>query len=142
MKNDISVEQIMTKELKTIGRNENVLQAKQILYESDFHHLPVLDEQGQLEGIISQTDLNRMQSGLSLFRNRDKDDYENALFETVRVCEVMTKDLTSLRPSDKIQNAYNVFKENRIHALPVIDKGALVGIVTPIDLLEYFFNAE
>ena len=52
----------------------------------------------------------------------------------------MTKGVVHLNPSDPIKASYQVFKKIMFRALPVISKGKLVGMVTPLDILDFFFN--
>ena len=54
----------------------------------------------------------------------------------------MTKKLAKVESTDKIGTAAEVFMEHLFHALPVVDDGKLVGIVTSFDLLKYEYNKE
>jgi len=138
----LPVSKIMNPHLITVNRNESVAKVAAIFKEHAFHHLPVIDEQGCLEGIISLTDIERLKMGATFFRNPQKESYTQTLFENMRVCEMMIKDIVQLQPADSIRRAYVIFKENKFRALPIVDKGKLVGIVTPLDLLNYFFSQE
>lgn len=54
----------------------------------------------------------------------------------------MTKILATIEPIDKVGTAAEVFMEHLFHALPVVDNGKLVGIVTSFDVLRYEYNRE
>ena len=138
----VPVSKVMNPYLVTVNRNDNLAKVASIFKQHSFHHLPVVDERDCLEGIISLTDIERLKIGATFFRNPQKESYTQTLFETMRVCEVMIKDVVQLQPTDSIQQAYAIFKENKFRALPIVDKGKLVGIVTPLDLLSYFFSQE
>ena len=75
-----------------------------------------------------------------VFKNPNKEAYTQALFETIEAGEVMTETVVKLQSDDSIQEAYRLFKENKFHALPILLNQELVGIVTPLDLLDYFFQ--
>ena len=111
-----------------------------IFKEHSFHHIPIVNDDESLEGIISLTDFERIKNGTSLFRNPKIEKYNEALFSTLLAKDIMTKDVKELRPNDTIFQAYEIFKKNRFRALPVIARGKLVGIITPFDMLEYFFE--
>ena len=137
---DLPVQEIMTSNLVTINRNDSVAEVANIFKANNFHHLPIVDDEGSLAGIISLTDLERLKTGATLFRNPKKEEYTRALFETTRACEIMTKDIVLLHPTDTIKKAYEIFKKNQFRALPIVEKGLLIGIVTPLDILDYFFS--
>ena len=137
---DLSVKEIMTSELVTLGPDDSLTNVVEVFKKKNFHHLPIVSEQGKLEGIISLTDLERMKVGATFFRNPKKESYMKALFQTIRACEVMTKDVIELQPTDSIEKAYQIFSNNKFRALPVVGKGKLVGILTPLDILDYFFK--
>ena len=139
---NLPVEKIMTTQLITVNCNDILTKVVEIFKSHSFHHIPIVDDNGKLEGIISRTDFDQLKTGGSLFRNPNKENYNKALFRSMRACEIMTKNTIELQPTDTIQKAYQIFKENKFRALPVIGKGLLVGIVTPLDLLDYFFQMK
>jgi acetoin utilization protein AcuB len=48
----------------------------------------------------------------------------------------MTKRLGKVAPDDRVNVALEVFMVNRFHALPVVENGELVGIITPFDIMK------
>ena len=52
----------------------------------------------------------------------------------------MSTRIATLEPSSKIGTAAEVFLENLFHALPIVDDGKLVGIITSFDVLKYSFQ--
>lgn len=63
-------------------------------------------------------------------------------YPTTKVGNVMTKILATIESTDKVGTAAEVFMEHLFHALPVVDNGRLVGIVTSFDVLRYEYNKE
>jgi acetoin utilization protein AcuB len=55
--------------------------------------------------------------------------------ERTKVNEIMVKRLGKVAPDDRINVALEVFLINRFHALPVVEDGELVGILTPFDIM-------
>ncbi len=134
------VGEIMTSDLITVHQDGIVSEVVDIFNDHSFHHLPVIDDGGKLTGILSLTDIDRMKTGASLFKNPNKENYDKAIFQTMWIRDVMTKNITELTPSDSIFHAFQIFKNNQFRALPVVDQGVLKGILTPLDILDYFFS--
>ena len=137
---NIPLEKIMTIQPIFVNKNDCLDRVEVLFREMNIRHLPVVDDQANLVGIISKTDFNRLQHGLTLFNMPNKEDYDRKLFRMTRVVEVMTKELTQLNSKNTLQEAYQLFKKNVFHAIPIVDNKHLVGIVTPIDLLNYLLE--
>ncbi len=123
-----NVGSIMTTNLITVGPSDTLQTVKDILISRRIHHVPVVEE-GIMVGLVSIDDLFKL--------NINHSDYGNTL-----VSSVMTKKLAKVESTDKIGTAAEVFMEHLFHALPVVDDGKLVGIVTSFDLLKYEYNKE
>jgi acetoin utilization protein AcuB len=136
---DVPIKEIMTENPFTVHRSENLSTIVDLFEQQHFHHVIVVNDAGELEGMISATDIERTKSGATLFRHPAKDTYDEVMLRTLLACDIMTKDVVLLQATDSIRHAYAVFKKNRFHALPIFSKGSLVGIVTPLDLLDHFF---
>lgn len=125
----------MTKEIITIIGNDTADIAVKIFNDNNFHHLPVLNESGELIGMLSQTDINSISLGLSLFKNTDKEEYNKMLFRTLRVKEIMSHNVIKLDFDESLVTAIKIFKENKIRAIPITKENRIVGLLSPIDLL-------
>ena len=137
---DTRIQDIMTTELFTVNHDDVVSDVQKLFNEKSIHHVLVLNNDGDLEGLISSTDLDRTKSGASFFRNPNKEEHDAALLRCMRVCDIMTKDVIMLQATDSIRSAYEIFKKNKFHAIPVATRGILSGIVTPLDILDHFFK--
>jgi len=137
---DFRIEDIMTKNLFTVNHDEIVSEVAKLFDEHSFHHVLVVNNDGDLEGLISSTDLDRTKSGASFFRNPKKEEYDATLLRAMRACDIMTKDLVTLQETDSIRRAYEIFKKNKFHAIPILSRGNLAGIITPNDILDHFFK--
>ena len=65
------------------------------------------------------------------------DNISTTMYEILSIEQVMTKDLMTVQSSDTIQQVATILSENEFHALPVIEDGKMVGIVTTTDLIKY-----
>lgn len=133
---------IMSTHLITLNEEDSADQLGAIFKTHKIHHLPVIDNEGKLIGIISQTDYERIRYGASLFRNPDAESYNEALLRSLRVVDLMTKDVKTLRPTDSLSQAYQLLKHNSFRAIPIVEKGILIGIVSALDLLNHCFQNQ
>ena len=133
---------IMSTQLVTLNEEDSADQLGAIFKTHKIHHLPVIDNDGKLIGIVSQTDYERIRYGASLFRNPDAESYNEALLRSLRVVDLMTKDVKVLRPTDTLSQAYQLLKHHSFRAIPIVEKGILVGIVSALDLLNHCFQNQ
>lgn len=107
-----------------IGLNDTIYQAIQKLIEHDRGSLPVCNNEGELEGIITERDIVRKyfsQSGQSI---------------RIQVKNIMSTDVVVGYPEDDLNYALEVMKKKRIRHLPIIDeRNKVIGMVSMRDLL-------
>jgi acetoin utilization protein AcuB len=131
------VSTLMTKKLITVHPSDKLVVIKEIFDKNKIHHLPVVKYK-ELVGIISKNDLLSFLKG---FQNDSYDDYmNNVRLKNYTAEDIMTKGLAKLEPTDRINVALEVFKENLFHALPVVEDGELVGIITTFDIIKALSN--
>lgn len=136
----ITVGQLMTERPFTLRPNDTMMKAKEIFSSQNIHHLPVARD-GKVVGILTKSDYLAISNAFPLFNEKKREAYNDKLFATLLVEEVMTRQVAKVSPDDSIEIAAGIFRENLFHALPVVDDtGKLVGILTTYDLLNYFFN--
>ncbi len=99
----------------------------------NIHHLPVVDEEGGLIGIFSANDaLETFSSSLIT------EGYLNgkSINDLVSIPEIMASNkLYTLNTDDDVRTALKIFVEQKIHAIPILENKALVGILTSNDIL-------
>ena len=96
--------------------------------------MPVVSGE-QLVGIISWSDLLRVSFGE--FGNQDGRQLDAILDHTYSVTGLMSTNPTSIEVSGTVRDAARILAEGNFHALPVVDGGKLVGIVTSTDLIKF-----
>lgn len=134
-----TIAQIMSTPVITVGPNDTMDLVQDLFRKNTFHHIPVVDE-GKVVGILSKSDYLRLLHGFTLFKTDRSELYNDAILRSLLVGEVMTKQVATLAPEDSVELAVGFFRENLFHALPVVGKGKLVGIVTTFDLITYAFS--
>ena len=134
-----SISEIMTKELKTVSTLDLVTAVSDLFEQNDFHHIPVVDDQSRLEGIISRHDFNLLCDKSTLFNERSEL-INDRVFQSLIVKDIMTPRVVTVTSDEPISKAAHIMRENLFHAIPVVDQDQfLVGIVTTYDLLSYAF---
>jgi acetoin utilization protein AcuB len=133
------VSRSMTRKVVTIDKDTDLLKAKELMEQYHIRHLPVIESDGMLIGIVSDRDI-RSALPLSYYR-KDEAAKEKTVVPSIKVKEVMSRELTTLTPMDTIEDALLLIQKMKVGALPVVDeKGKLNGIVTVRDLLSAFIN--
>lgn len=129
----------MATDLITIGPDLTIGEAKKIMSEKSIRHLPVIDDEGLLIGIVTDRDMrDAMPSTL-----KKKADYEKTLatIKNYKIQDIMTRDLLTIYPYYTIQDTLLVIQKKKVGALPVVDEeGRLKGILSTRDLLTAFVN--
>jgi len=138
----ISVNRIMTREVLHISSTDTMDRVSEIFKMNDVHHLPVIDD-GEVVGIVSTTDLNKVTHHFTLFKVSNADSVNTSVLRSLLVREVMTKPVATIGVATKLTTVAAIFRENLFHALPVVGANReLVGIVTPFDLVNYAYNTD
>lgn len=121
------------KHLVTVSPDEPLTRVKEIFETYSFHHLPVVRFR-EIVGIISKTDFEHFMGGGSMYED---DRFINEMrLHNATAQDIMTKRLGKVESADRLNVAVEIFTINRFHALPVVDEGELVGIITPFDILK------
>lgn len=140
MLSNIELSNIMSTDLITVHPEECMDKVKQLFETNDIHHILVIDEDQKLEGIIGVENLKILSHHLTLYNTKRQESFNETFLKTVRAEEVMTKQVATLRPTDRVGVAAGIFRENRFHALPIVADTKVVGIVTTFDLLNYAYR--
>lgn len=136
----IPVSDVMTSDLITIHPKEPMTEVDKIFREYEIHHIPVVDEDYSIVGMLSKSDYLRTLHGLTLFKVAKAEAYNEAMLRSLLVEEVMTRQVAQIRPDAQLSLAADMLLENLFHALPVVEGKRLVGIVTTFDLLKLAYK--
>lgn len=142
-----TVADIMTKDVVTVLRTTTVRELAEIFDTRRIGSLPVVDEAGTLTGIVSASDLIEQGRNLhiptviSLFdwviplggeRSLERD-LQKITAQTVG--EICSNDVVTVAPHDTLSTAADIMSARKLHSLPVVSAGKLVGIVARIDII-------
>ena len=137
MKKREPVSKIMTTDLVTINHTNSLLDAEKLFEKHKIRHIPVVSNK-KIIGILSLTDLLR----ISFVDTYGEDDshVDTAVYNMLSIEQVMVKNPVHITPSLTIKEVAEILAKKEFHALPVVENGDLVGIVTTTDLLNYLLE--
>ena len=138
MNTNLNVSSIMTTKLITVKPDDTLDKVQQIFKENIIHHIPVVDSGRQLKGMISKVDMLAFLNNLATQTTGPT--WSKFQFSTLTASRVMTSKLITIDPEDTMGLAADIFLSNRLHALPVVEDGELLGLVTSHDLLKFAFQ--
>ncbi|MBC7114193.1 MAG: CBS domain-containing protein [Archaeoglobi archaeon] len=122
------VREIMEENVITITEYYSIKEALKTLRERNVGALPIVNDENQLIGIVTEKDFVFMASEVESF--------------DIFVYECMTRDVRSVRPSVKIRDASKEMIQRGFRRLPVVEDGILVGILTASDIVRYLSTGE
>ena len=132
MPGQMSVAELMTRDLVTLTEDETLAHAQRCMARGRIRHLPVVRD-GRLVGLITHRDL--LAASFSIFAEINTSE-QRRVFDTVRVVEAMHRDVVTVSPGLPVSKAARILLENKYGCLPVVDdEEQLVGILTEADFL-------
>ena len=134
----MTVRDIMTTSVEAASPEETVLDARDRFRTGGFRHLPIVEDD-RLVGLVSDRDVLRA-AGPSLARLSFDDDEGPGLDRTLG--EIMSREPITADPTMSIADAADTMLRYEMSALPVLDEGRLVGILTTADLLRMAAGME
>lgn len=131
------ISSIMTTNLATLSPDDTLADVEQIFLKHKIHHIPIVQDR-LLKGMVSKSDFLLLKHG---YVNEDGQKVVESLAnDKTLVKQIMVKGIAKLEPSDRINTALEIFKENIFHAIPVVQNELLVGIVTTYDIIKALAN--
>lgn len=143
----LTVSDIMTAKVVTVKSSTTVREMASIFEKEHFGSLPLVDDEGNLTGIVTASDLVEqgrplhMPTVISIFdwviplegegslqRELDKMSAQTA-------AELASSEVVTVSPSDSVSNAAEIMSSRKLHALPVVEGKKLVGMVSRIDII-------
>jgi acetoin utilization protein AcuB len=120
----------MTRKVFTVGPEDSISDAVNLMRGKDVKHLPVV-KNGKLKGIISDRDIKEF----SPSKATSLDMYElHYLLATTKVKDAMKTRLITTTPDTPVEEAALLMMDNNIGCLPVVEKDSLTGIISDRDI--------
>lgn len=122
------IEEIMISNVSTLAKDNTIEDAIQLMKEKRIKHLPIVDKDDHLIGIVTDRDIKECTP--SIFYSDEHKEILKQPLETI-----MKENIITGHPLDFVEEAAAIFYETRIGCMPIIKDNRLVGIVTQTDLL-------
>jgi acetoin utilization protein AcuB len=135
------VRELMNRNLLTIAESSSCRDAVARMHRARVRHLPVLNGDGVLVGVITDRDLRHHLFSEPVYRAIGTTSVD-MLLQTARVSDTMSAPAITVESSQDVTEAAQVMLEGKIGSLPVVEGGRLVGIITETDLLRELCRAD
>lgn len=143
----LKAKDIMTKDVITVTEETPVKEVARIFLEKGINGLPVISKDGEVLGVVTNNDLVDQSKRLHIptvislfdavvYQKSDrqfKKELEKMTATTVK--DIYTRDAITAKPEDTIEDLATIMAEKKVHTLPVVEKGKLVGIVGKMDII-------
>jgi CBS domain-containing membrane protein len=133
------VRDLMTEQLYTVRPDNDLATVKDLMVEHRIRHIPVVDPEENLVGLVSHRDLLRH----SLIEQEEVPAYvEEVVLEQVEVREVMTPNPDTITADVDIREAAQILLDRKYGCLPVVEGSRLVGILTESDFVRLMARGD
>ena len=137
MKQRTPVSTIMTKEVITLNSTDSLDKAEHLFKTKKIRHIPVVSGSAII-GMLSYTDILRISFADSV--TAEEDYVDTSVYNLFSIEQVIAKNLLSVSSDTTIKETAEILSKKEFHAIPVVDEGVLVGIVTTTDLIQYLLQ--
>ncbi|MFC1883536.1 CBS domain-containing protein [Thermodesulfobacteriota bacterium] len=143
----INASDIMTTDVITVKKGTTLKELAQTLYENHINGAPVVDDNGNLEGIICESDLIRKDKKLHIptvvaifdwvlyLENPKNIEKEIKRFSATIVEDLYTKEVITVDEKTPIDEVATLMEKKRAYTIPVMDGNKIVGIIGKADLI-------
>jgi acetoin utilization protein AcuB len=123
----------------TIGPDASFFEARALIHEKGVRHIPVVDKNNQLAGIVTDRDIREAgPSDATLLSIQEL----NYLLGKLKVASFMTpkEKLITITPDTLIEEAVQLMHDNKIGCLPIVEGKKLYGLFTETDALDHLVD--
>jgi acetoin utilization protein AcuB len=129
----------MTKKVITANPEDPILAAREQMKTHQIRHLPVVDEENRMVGIVTDRDIRSAMPSIVLHDYDSRQEREK--LAGMKIKDIMTRDPVTVHPSHTIEDVLVLIQSTRVGALPVVDDGGhVVGMIGVRDLIRAFIN--
>ena len=134
----IKAKSLMSRFAITIKENETVMNLAHLLMRFKISGVPVVDKNGEIQGVVTATDLFNLMKNIirDIDGQKDLDNYPN-----IQVNTLMTKDVVTITEETSLFEIIKIMCERNIHTLPVMlqSKKEIVGVIGRRDIINAFY---
>jgi len=143
-----TVADVMIEDVVSVVPSTPFKQLVDLMWVNEVSAIPVVDERGVLAGIVTESDLLVRAEFTPGSANSGKSRKAEVLSKLqaaspLTAADVMTSPVVTVKPDDTLTDTARMMRRRQLRRLPVLDRaGALVGMVSQVDLLKVFFRSE
>jgi CBS domain-containing protein len=138
---------IMTRQIHSVHEDTEINALAKKFVEYNVNAMPVVDDAGALVGIVTQTDLVEQDKPLHIptvislfdwviYLESPKNFTEEVRKVTARkVGEICSRDVVTCTPDDPVSTIASLMVDNKVHLVPVLSEGRMVGVVSRLDII-------
>lgn len=130
----ITVDEIMTTKIHTLPATATVADAIRVMAEKSVRHIPIVDTEGNLEGLVTRHDVMAVLDSTLRAKAARREP------ATIPLAEIMTRDVVTVDSGANLRRAALFLEEHEFSCLPVMTEGRFSGIVTDADLVSVAIN--
>ena len=131
------ISEIMSTNIIAVNRDDDLETAELLFKKHKIRHIPVVNGD-VIIGMLSYSDLLRISFADAVFE--DESEVDALVYNMFTIDQVMVKHVVTVPADSTIKEVAEILSKNEFHALPVVDDGNLVGIVTTTDLINYLLK--
>jgi CBS-domain-containing membrane protein len=148
----LEVKDIMTTNIITVNEDDDIKKIAEIFIDKKINAIPVIDSNGTLQGIVSETDLVYQDASLhiptvftifdSIFYLESSKHFKEDLkkITATKVKDIMNKNITSVKEDDSIEKVATIITDKKFYSIPVVDENNHIkGIVSRYDIIKTMF---
>jgi len=133
------VEHMMTRTVISVKPDAKVSHMARLMRDRHVRHLPVVDDHERLVGLVSERDLQRASPSPITTLSTGEVNY---LLNKVTAEKIMHREVVTCTPDTIVEQAACIMRDRSIGCLPVVDREHLVGILTGVDLIDFFLDVS
>lgn len=146
----MKVKDVMQVRVITVLPEASYEEAARLLSVYNISGVPVVNEGGEIIGILSEKDLFRVlyPNYDTFYKNPESytdleiREQEIAEWRGRKIKDVMSTHIKSVHPDDPVLKAGSIMLSEQVHRLPVVAEGKLVGIVSRRDIFKHILNTH
>ena len=143
----LTAKDIMSKDVITVGLQTSVSELAEILWKNRISGVPVLDENGDVVSVVTESDLIDQTKKIHIptmisildsvifLESSKKTEKEIKKMAGNTVQDICSMELVSVRKDTGLDEIATIMSEKRVHTLPVVEDGKLVGVIGKSDII-------
>ncbi|MDH7911501.1 CBS domain-containing protein [Winogradskyella sp. SYSU M77433] len=131
------ISSIMSTDIIAMDRDGDLETAERLFKRHKIRHIPIVSGEVVI-GMLSYTDLLRISFADAV--DESESDVDSLVYNMFTIEQVMVKNVVTVDANTSIKEVAKILAKREFHALPVIEDGCLVGIVTTTDLVNYLIK--